>query len=642
MMPKLTQAPTVYFPGALATIMRCKPPFLLRGGKEVTMPGNSKNMNHIWKQQLICFTVVCITVLLSSSVLVACGLLVSPTNSSRQTKIVGQGYWHTNGSQILDSNNQPVRIAGINWFGFETSSYVVHGLNIRSYKSMLDQMKSLGYNTLRLPYSNQLFDARSTPKGIDFARNPDLQGLSGQQIMDKIISYASQIGLHIILDRHRPDASSQSALWYTAAYPEARWIADWRMLAAGYKDNPMVIGADLHNEPHAPACWGCGDVTIDWRLAAERAGNAILDVNRNWLIFVEGIDCFSSEGQTDCYWSGGNLKGATDYPVRLNVPNRLVYSAHDYPASIYPQTWFKDPQYPNNLPGVWDTHWGYLSKNKIAPVLLGEFGSRLQTTSDQQWLAALVKYLGKGASGINWTFWCWNPDSSDTGGILNDDWTTVNQTKQDALTSIEFPLGSMNGASSPYGGTLALSDPLRDNSKGYNWEWDQNTDSAGGICEFTGNGYRVSMPKQKAFEYCPAQATDFSNFAFEAQMEIIKGDFGGMIFRAINTRDTANLTYYIFYVGQDGYYFLQVCSSDTCTDLVTSAFSSAINQGLYQTNLIAVVANGTTITLYVNQQQLTSVNDSTYSHGQVGLIASPYSNGNPTEVLYSNAKVWTL
>ena len=114
--------------------------------------------------------------------------------------------------------------------------------------------------------------------------------------MDKIISYASQIGLRIILDQHRPDANSQSALWYTAAYPESRWIADWQMLATRYKDNSMVIGADLHNEPYTPACWGCGEKTVDWRLAAERAGNAILAINPNWLIFVEGVDCYGPWG----------------------------------------------------------------------------------------------------------------------------------------------------------------------------------------------------------------------------------------------------------------------------------------------------------------------------------------------------------
>src|SRR5579859_440176 len=65
----------------------------------------------------------------------------------------GTGYWHTNGSQILDSNNQPVRITGVNWFGFETANYTVHGLWQRNYKDMLNQIKSLGFNTIRLPYS---------------------------------------------------------------------------------------------------------------------------------------------------------------------------------------------------------------------------------------------------------------------------------------------------------------------------------------------------------------------------------------------------------------------------------------------------------------------------------------------------------
>src|SRR5579883_272556 len=279
-------------------------------------------------------------------------LRVQSAQSARNQ--LGYGPWHTQGARILDANNHPVRIAGINWFGFETDSFVVHGLQNRSYQSMLDQIKSLGYNTIRLPYSNQLFDKTSQPTGIDYNKNPDLQGLQGLQLMDKVIDYATGIGLHIILDQHRPDAGGQSALWYTSAYPESRWIADWQMLARHYKDNPLVIGADLHNEPHAPACWGCGNPALDWRLAAERAGNAILAVNPNWLIFVEGVDCYEPGGSTqggNCYWWGGNLEGVKDSPVQLKVPHHLVYSVHDYPASVSYHAYFSAPDYPRNLPG---------------------------------------------------------------------------------------------------------------------------------------------------------------------------------------------------------------------------------------------------------------------------------------------------
>lgn len=362
------------------------------------------------------------------------------------TNALGGGPWHTQGAQILDANNQPVRIAGTNWFGFETNTFAVHGLQSRSYQDMLNQMKSLGYNTIRLPYSNQLFDPNSKPTGIDYNKNPDLQGLQGLALMDKIVNYASQAGLHIILDRHRPSASGQTALWYTSAYPESRWISDWQMLAKHYQDNPMVIGADLSNEPHSPACWGCGQTTTDWKQAAERAGNAILTDNPNWLIFVEGVDCYGPGGSAQqnpaaCTWWGGNLQGVKTAPVTLSSPNKLVYSIHDYPASVRQQPWFQSPSYPQNLSQVWDTNWGYIQKEGIAPVWVGEFGSRLQTPQDQQWFKAMIDYLGKGASGYNWTFWSWNPDSSDTGGLLMDDWLTVIQDKQQALQTIQFPLG---------------------------------------------------------------------------------------------------------------------------------------------------------------------------------------------------------
>lgn len=74
-------------------------------------------------------------------------------------------------------------------------------------------MMGLGYTTLRIPYCNQAFDAGSTPKGIDYSQNPHLVGLTPLQILDKLVSKAGARGMRIILDRHRPDADSQSALW---------------------------------------------------------------------------------------------------------------------------------------------------------------------------------------------------------------------------------------------------------------------------------------------------------------------------------------------------------------------------------------------------------------------------------------------
>jgi endoglucanase len=389
--------------------------------------------------------------------------------STSSVNAAGTGYWHTSGNKILDANGAQVRIAGINWFGFETGNYVLHGLWSRDYRDVLNQIKSLGYNTIRLPYSTQLFDAGSVANSISNAPTSAWpQGMNlplmvnGQQngqplppiqIMDEIIRYGGSIGLRFILDRHRPDSGAQSPLWYTAQYSEQRWINDWVMLANRYRGNTAVVGADLHNEPHhvqgniaASACWGCGNTATDWRLAAERAGNAILAANPNLLIIVEGVDCYGPGGVTEpsqgasCTWWGGMLTGARDFPVRLNVANRLVYSPHEYDNGVFNQTWFSDPAFPNNMPALWDRWWGYLHKENIAPVMLGEFGSLLNDPQDGVWLSALMNYLGSGANGMSWTFWSLNPNSGDTGGILLDDWASVNTTKHNYLVPYQFAL----------------------------------------------------------------------------------------------------------------------------------------------------------------------------------------------------------
>lgn len=344
-----------------------------------------------------------------------------------------QGFLHTAGARIVDQDGKTVRLTGLSWFGMETSTFAPHGLWTRSMDSMLDQIAGLGYNCLRVPFCNQLFDAGSVPNGIDFNLNPDLASKRGIEIMDALIAKAGARGIKVILDRHRPDANSQSELWYTIQYSEARWIADWVMLAKRYQGSPTVVGFDLHNEPHGAATWGDGNTATDWRLAAQRAGDQVLAVNPNLLILVEGIERAGGKS----YWWGGNLKQAGSQPVMLNVANQLVYSTHDYPTSVYWQPWFNDLTYPANLRPLWDEFWGYLIKNDTAPVLLGEFGTFNQTTIDRQWFTTMAGYLKD--TGASFTYWSWNPNSGDTGGLLMDDWRTIHADKQAVLAPLLGP-----------------------------------------------------------------------------------------------------------------------------------------------------------------------------------------------------------
>jgi len=188
----------------------------------------------------------------------------------------------------------------------------------------------------------------------------------------------------------------------------------------------------------------------------------------------------------------------------------------------------------------------------------------------------------------------------------------------------------------PYDGTLTLQDLLSDNSHGYNWHLDRTPNSTGGMCQFREEAYHASESKQGYFQSCAANATDFNNFAYQVQMTIVKGNTGGIIFRM----DTTGNDYYYFYINKFGVYDLDIYNSNGYVNTLSSGTRPVFHTGLNQTNLIAVVAQGHTIDLYVNLQFIAGVSDSSYSKGQIGVAAE--DDGAPTEVVFSHMKVWKL
>jgi len=389
----------------------------------------------------------------------------------------GAGYWHTSGNQIVDSNGRPVRIAGLNWYGFETTDEIIHGLWAQDYHTILNELKSNGYNTIRMPFSNQMVETPINPTNFTQnangrAVNTDLVGLNALQVMDKIIAAAGAAGLKVILDNHRSEAGNSNeanGLWYTSAFPESNWINDWVALATRYKSltdangNPIVIGMDLRNEPHVlangartGACWtgdtetgGCPTTNTaqNWPVAATKAANAILAVNPKLLIFVEGNDCWNAS----CGWQGGNLEGVATAPIQPNVPNQLVYSAHDYGPNLFAQPWFNSSTTFASLESTWNMFWGYVSENNIAPVWIGEFGttnnaSDLQDAtpgSQGQWFSSLVNFLQNNPN-FSWSYWAANGE--DSYALLASQYDGIaNSTKQSMLATMQFPLSTGGG-----------------------------------------------------------------------------------------------------------------------------------------------------------------------------------------------------
>jgi endoglucanase len=202
-----------------------------------------------------------------------------------------------------------------------------------------------------------------------------------------------------------------------SGYTLNHWLADLQTLASLSEAYPNVIGIDIVNEPHA-LTW------TQFRDMASQAGQAILAVNPNTTVWVEGVGNSSPTGVSGGANWGQNLYEAGAIP---GFPaNKLVYTPHSYGPSVANMSYFSDPTFPNNMPAIWDTLFGHLVGEGYTMVV-GEYGGQY-TGNDKTWNDAFVTYLiGKGARDQFW--WCVNPNSGDTGGILEGDWRTWNQGK---------------------------------------------------------------------------------------------------------------------------------------------------------------------------------------------------------------------
>ncbi len=348
---------------------------------------------------------------------------------------LGGGTYTVSKGQIFQNGNR-ILLRGVNWFGFETETRVPHGLWARNYKDMILQMKSLGFNAVRIPICPATLRGEGV-SSIDYSQNVDLQGLTSLQVLDRVLGEINNQQMYILLDHHRPDCEKISELWYHGAYSEESWISDLKFMADRYKNLPYLMGIDLKNEPHGAATWGTGNAATDWNTAAEKAGRAVLTSNPNVLIFVEGIGenpvCSSTIGHG---W-GGNLEPQKCFPISTNyIPeNKLVLSPHVYGPDAYFHTYFGVKEFPNNMPAIWDTHFGFLV-NEGFTLVPGEWGGRYATggghVEDKAFQDKLTQYFT--SKGIcNSFFWSFNPNSGDTGGVLQDDWQTVWNSKMEMI-----------------------------------------------------------------------------------------------------------------------------------------------------------------------------------------------------------------
>ena len=368
--------------------------------------------------------------------------------------VEGDDWLTTDGSKIVDMNGTQVWMTGCNWFGYNTGTNLFDGVWNCNLQSSLESIANRGFNLLRLPISAELLlqwkNGEYPNANYNQALNPELNGMNSLEIFDLVLDLCEEYGIKVMIDIHsaNTDASGHNhPVWYTDRITADQWQEALVWIADRYKNDDTIVAYDLKNEPHGKpeetlhAIWNDSEDDNNWPYAAKNAANAILDINPHALIVVEGIEIyptdissnnFTSTDKSDYHttWWGANLMGVRDYPIDLGSEERnkqLVYSVHDYGPLVYQQPWFDGGfTYESLYNDAWHDYWLYIVEEDIAPVFIGEWGGFMQG-DNLTWMTYFRQLIAE--QSLNHTFWCYNANSGDTGGLVKDDFQTWDEEK---------------------------------------------------------------------------------------------------------------------------------------------------------------------------------------------------------------------
>jgi endoglucanase/chitinase len=343
------------------------------------------------------------------------------------------GTFSTKGNQIIDQRGRFVRLACVGWN--EVNPRILLEVQTRL-------MAAHGFNCIRFSWVNATM--QENLKQIDY-----------------VAAAAAGAGLRLILDNHTNEpghndrdnwgAQQRNGLWYDSGgasdgtdgggnrgtTTDAKFVTDWQAVARHFAGNQTIIGYDLRNEPldlPGMSVWGGGSER-DIRSMYLRVGNAIQAIDAEKLIIVEPPN--------------GDCRGVRKDPLTLNVPNKLVYSVHEYPGEISGQ------KVDSGLPLIerMNDFWGWLVDSNTAPVFVGEMGSSMISPRSKAWAATIVPYLngtgpdslniGEGGQGVSTDWWAWgNLEGQNPDGTLEPDWKTPRPEQEAVYSKLrQRPLG---------------------------------------------------------------------------------------------------------------------------------------------------------------------------------------------------------
>ncbi len=247
-----------------------------------------------------------------------------------------------------------------------------------------------GANTIRIPFNYRLFT------------DEDFMGLSDDQEgfrrIDSVVDWCREMGMYVILDMHdAPGGQTGDNIDDSYGYP---WIFEsetsqkmfcdiWTRIADHYKNEPVVLGYELCNEPIAPYFENVDEMNKCLEPLYKRAAAAIRTVDTNHIILLGAAQ-----------WNT-NFKVFTD----SKFDDKIMYTCHRYGGEATAESI--------------DSYISF--RDSVAlPMYMGEIGH-----NTMEWQSSFSRIMQE--NNIGYTFWPFKKmgDSCMLGISIPESWQTV-------------------------------------------------------------------------------------------------------------------------------------------------------------------------------------------------------------------------
>jgi len=195
-----------------------------------------------------------------------------------------------------------------------------------------------------------------------------------------------------------------------------------------------------------------------------------------------------------------------------------------------------------------------------------------------------------------------------------------------ACSSLSLPKGG--------GDTAILRDDFSDSSSG----WGTGTDSNSSV-EYANDGLQFVVFSDRFITWSNPNTETYSNVHIEVSAKNDSSD--RLVIYGILCHEQPDQSFYYLGVASDGYYTISKSAASQDDVSLTNGTSTLVPTGSETFTIGADCGNGS-LALYINGQQVATMQDSSYTSGKLGVFAGSNDSPNSVNVTFDDFVVTSL